>query len=212
MAIIGMTEARVEELVGIYLLQHAAEKSDEEIRQATGLTFARFKEIKREALREDVDRLRTQSTEEVYLDHREKQHGIIERLLTMAKELAGTTQASSAVAAIKAVGDINERLIKTGQEMGIIEKAPERKQVAHGHAVLFGNMSDPDLRKVITGFAAQARVLEAEYGSMDISEVDFGRTHYDDPKLLAGGGKHNRSSTARVAPGRPQVAKEKAIG
>lgn len=210
MAIPGWTEAKTEEFVGNYLVAEAGGQDDETIRASLKLTHGKFRQLKREAYSRESAHMRGQSTEDVFLQFRMRQERLAGLVMDMLPGFKKLGQAAPQVSAIKVISDIHDRVIKTGQEMGIIERAPDRVQ-AHSDN-MFANMSAAVLRKWITTLAGEFVALDAKYGSKNIVNVEFEKTYYDPPPALPAADKHNRSSTGRAAGARRRkVAKQKAV-
>ena len=207
----GWPKKDTEEKVGAYLVAHAGGDDDDTIRAKMGLTHGKFRQLKREALSLERVHLRGQTTEDVYLEYKLSQVRLTGFLERMLPEFKKADQAGPQVAAIKAIADINDRVIKTGQEMGILERASEPGQGTGGN--LFADLSTAALRKVITSLAGEYASLEAKYGSKSIIDAEYGEIYPDPPKELPTVGKHNRSSTGRTAGARRRkVVKQKAVG
>ncbi len=207
----GWSKKDTEEKVGDYLVARAAGDDDDTIRARMSLPHGKFRQVKREALSQKRAHLRGQTTEDVYLEYKMDQERLAGFLERMIPEFKKADQSAPQVAAIKAIADINDRVIKTGQEMGILERASEPGQGTGGN--LFADLSTAALRKVITSLAGEYASLEEKYGSKNIIEAEYGEIYQDARKELAVVGKHNRSSTGRAAGARRRkVVKHKAVG
>ncbi len=210
MTIPGRSEKQTEEWVSDYLVRHAAGDDDEAIRASTGLSHAQFRQLKREVTARDVHGLHDQKTADIFVEYRRKQYRLARRLEVMADGFRDGGQASPQVAAINAISNLYDRVIRTGQEMGVIEKAPERSQVSG--AFMFSDMSNAALRKFVTGIAVQSEELLGRYGTQNIVDAEFGQVYYALPEDDGAGDKHNRAVTARVSGGRRSaVARRKAL-
>ncbi len=206
----GWTKKETEDRVGEYLVAHAGGADDDAIRTKMDIPHGKFRQLKREAISYERTHLRGQTTEDVYLEYKLSQKRLTGWLERMISEFAKEAQSGPQVAAIKAIADINDRVIKTGQEMGILERASEPGQGTGGN--LFADLSTAALRKVITSLAGEYAALEAKYGSQKIIDVEYGSTYHDPPKELPAVGKHNRSSTGKASGARRRrVVKQKAV-
>ncbi|KKN42113.1 hypothetical protein LCGC14_0716450 [marine sediment metagenome] len=207
------TEKETEEKVSHYLVRTAAGDSDEDIRDELSITRPKLQQVKKEATSREVQVLRDQKPEEMFVSYRRDQMRLVKRLEDIAKTSKEGNQPAPQVAAVRAISDLYDRVIKTGQDMGVVEKVPDRSQVAG--AFIFSDMSDAGLRKFVAGIAGQAAMLQDRYGSQNITEIEPGVTHYDLPSEGASVNKHNRTKTARVMGGRrkpaPKVEKQKAL-
>lgn len=121
------------------------------------ITPAIYNELKRELFRQGQAELNGRTAEETFLEYSWAQQQNIQDLDQLIID-AGQ-QANAKLGAIRAKSEIQDKILKTGQDMGIIAREPERKLILHGHVV--ADMSDVQLRKLIaTELGVFARVVE----------------------------------------------------
>ena len=94
------------------------------------------------------------------------------------------------------------KIIKIGQEFGILEKKPEEKRLVAG--VLVAQLSNDQLRQAITGAIGNLNEMVANFGDLDITQMAPGSLHYKLPESTTAG-KTNRAKTSRVSKGRRVV-------
>lgn len=188
----------------------AAGDSDHEICEKMGLSWGDYEELKGKMMAFESAKVVTQSSEQVYVEYLMNQEKNIHALSTMIDSFQDSRQHAAMVGAVKARADIYDKMIKTGQEFGFIEKMPERTEIVAG--VMVRDLSEQDLRAHITSALSSLDTMQKKYGdSSNIIDLDPGQTHFPDPKpqkkALAAGGKTNHRSQP-VHKGR-RVVKEK---
>lgn len=156
---------------------------DQEIQQMIGVSsVARYNELKKELYRQEQASLNQKSTEDVYLEYSWAQQQVI-RELDDALANIPENQPNAVVGALRAKSEIIDKILKTGQDMGIINKEPERKTVLHGHVV--ANMSMADLRKAIVGETNQLAGALARYGEVGMGDADLPGSRPDAPTFTS---------------------------
>lgn len=138
---------------------------DETIQELLGLTVARYNDLKKELYRREQATLAQKTTEDVYLEYKWSQEKCIADL---DAALAGIpeNQPNAAIGAIRAKSEIRDKILKVGQDTGLIAKTPERKLIIHGHVV--AQMSDKELRKTIAQETQALGMAIAKYGDTDM--------------------------------------------
>lgn len=149
--------------------------TDDEIAASLGMEKAEFWEWKKRALKDEAEALRLKPVEEVYAEYLAAQRGIMEELGRVARKFDRAKHYTATVAALKAKSEILDRVIKTGQDFGILEKRAERKEVVAG--VLVAKMDEEQLRGAIAGELARMGALLGEYGGRSMAEVETGELH-----------------------------------
>lgn len=166
---------------------------DEEIAEKLCLTAGRYNDLKKELYRQEIASLQSLTTEDVFLEYKWQQGECIGALDKMITAIGSDTKQHNAlVGAIKARSEIIDKVIKTGQDMGVIQKAPETRLVVHGHALT--SLSDAQLRKLVVTDLQGLGSLVEKYGMRDMSG-----------KLLTDGGE-DEAGPSFTGPGRPGLA------
>jgi hypothetical protein len=182
------TAAELRTLIAELKTHLALGESDLDIAEAMGLDADRYRSLKLQMYnRERTDLGKT--TEEFYIDYRLRQEGVIAELDRMVRyytpqavkvEEGGDNtmmadqfsaqryggQPSAIVGALRAKSDILDKIVKVGQEFGILEKIPEKKQVIGGFAI--AQLSTEDLRRSIVEAVTGLKQLTARYGDTDV--------------------------------------------
>lgn len=160
------------------------ENEDVKIAELMSLDTADYNALKAEMYAQDTQHINGQSVEQVFIDYRIRQEGVIRDLEKVAND--GKTPKAAVVGALRAKSDIIDKVIGRGQEFGLIEKVPEKKQIVAG--VLVAAMSMNELRGAITKQAKELGGLLNKYGKGDILDAEFTRES-DLPALPAKGTK-----------------------
>lgn len=185
---LGVSAAEMRQMIAKLKAHLALGKSDADIAEEMELDGDDFRRLKNEMYRREKAELQGKSTEEFYIEYRFRQEGVIAELDRMVNfyapqkievsESGGKMmvdeyhanryggQPSAIVGALKAKSDIIDRIVKVGQEFGILEKAPEKKLIVGGIAV--ANMPTEDLRKTIVGAVTDLKKLMGRYGDTDV--------------------------------------------
>ena len=194
-------------------------KTDIWIMDKLGLMPDEYFDMKRRAIRSQVEAFRRRSTEEIYAEYVLQQAACIRDLTGLAATAHGKKDARALIAAVTARSNIYDKIIKTGQDFGIIEKKAERREIALG--VVLANLSDEDLRGRISGELTGIKDLMIKFADKDLLDLRPGKLHRKLPALPAGKqsvpspvkpvagaqSKTNRACANRVHGGRRVVKK-----
>lgn len=120
--------------------------------------------------------------------------------------LNSKTQYNALVGAIRLRSDIADRVITTGQTLGVISKEPEKKMVMNG--VVVADVSDKDLKKeLVKSIVSFGKMMKRYGGGKDILEIKTGELHRGEGiKILA---EDFASTAAMGAPPMKPKAKDK---
>jgi len=148
---------------------------DAQIAEDLQISTQRYNDLKRELLRQGKDSLYAQTTEDTYLDYKWKQERCVDDLDNVIDRLKLNVingSSNAMITAIRAKSDIIDRVVKMGQDMGILEKAPERKLILQGVAV--ATMDNNTLRSHIAEEMTNFAKVVSRYGfqSMDGKPID----------------------------------------
>lgn len=173
---------------------------------------------------QEEERVRKRTNGRVYLEYMLHQqqclHLLDEVIVTMrAAKVSESKDVNAFVAAVRARSDLYDKLIKTGHDLGVIQKTPERREHLHGHVVL-QNLTDDQLKVEIARELDKTNQLIAQSDEhTKILDMDPGSLHYElqkrgksaepaeepveKPMMLPGlSGKTNRTKANRVHGGR----------
>lgn len=140
--------------------------TDEEIMTMLGIsTVGRYNELKRELYRQEAAEVTNKTVEDIFLEYKWAQEKCMRDLDDAMKGIP-ENQPNALIGAIKAKSDIIDKVLKTGQEIGVINKEPERKVIIHGHVV--AQMDNNSLRKLIAQETNLLADAISKYGDTDM--------------------------------------------
>ena len=109
------------------------------------------------------DRQMSMSREERYAEYLIAQQTNVRDLGELIENLNNKSQFNALVGALRLRSDIAERVITTGQLLGVVEKDPDRKEVVIA-GVALSDMEDKDLKKGVVKAFAGLKNLMSKYG------------------------------------------------
>lgn len=169
-------------------------KTDAQAMDALKLDAEGYRDLKREAMKIEAASLRGRTTEEIFAEYVVHQSGCIRDLTNVARRFDKKKHYSALVAAIRTRSDIYDKIIKTGQEFGIIERKAERKEI--GIAVIVSKMTDDQIRRKIIGELGAVSELMENFGEADLIDVEVEAIHRP---ALPSGQTENRTNKARAS-------------
>ena len=181
------------------LVKLAEGKTDDVAQAELGVSPARYIRLKKSVFDLEAERIRTVPTEHTYIQYCLAQMGCIKDLTDLLKEAKKQKNSNASVGAIRARSDIYDKLIKTGQEFGILEKKPEEKRIVAG--IIVANLSNDQLKQAITSAIGSLNDMVLRFGDLDMTQIDAGPLHYELPETS----KTNRAKANRVHKGRRVV-------
>jgi hypothetical protein len=186
------------------LLGHYADgASDEEVQELMDLSAVQLLRLKKKLYDQEAERIRETPTEHHYIDYVIKQTACVKALTGLLDDAKAQKNANASVGAIRARSEIFDKIIKVGQEFGILEKKPEEKRIIAGVAV--AQLDNTQLRQAITGAIVTMNDLVSKFGDKGIGELTPGQLHYELPEAAESKSKTNRSKTTQVHGGRRVV-------
>lgn len=186
------------------LLLLEAGKTDAEIMDETGYTAEVYDATKAAAMKQMADFQEGREKKEIYAEYLIRQNANITDLTSVIRKLQGEGAKSYSqilVSAIRARSDIYDRMVKTGQDLGFIEKILDEKRVTV--AVLLAKLNDDQLLSHVYGQLAQLDDLMKTVGSGEILDVAPGQIHRALPAPKES--KTNRAQANKVHKGRRVV-------
>lgn len=144
----------------------ALRKTDLQIANELRLTPHRYNTLKKELIQQSTADLYNTTPEELYIEYSWQQSKCISDLEEVIKIGIEAGSLTAATSAIKAKSDILDKIIKMGQDIGVLVKEPEKKFVIHGHAV--ATMEINELRKLVSSEVSSLATVVAKYGDQDM--------------------------------------------
>jgi len=178
-------------------------KGEEEVAKACGVGEAEWAKFRKDCFEWAAEGVRGKSAGEVFVEYMLNQKRCIKDLEVMAQRFDNAKHYSALVGSVKTRSDIFDKIIKMGQDLGLLEKRPERKEIVAG--VLVAKMDDQQLRDVILGELRNLDELMgvARGGLMELSEPVLHRE---------AGMRGHRSKANRVIGGRRVTKKKRGEG
>ena len=149
--------------------------SEPDVREKMKLTLDEYEKIRRGAFQFEAERARKKSNEEVYVDYVVNQSKCIRDLTAIAGEFKERKNHSALVSAIRARSEIYDKIVKLGQDFGIVTKEPERSE--HSVSVLIANLGSDELRAIVVSELQNMDRLTQMYGGQNILDITPGRIH-----------------------------------
>jgi hypothetical protein len=146
-----------------------------------GLSIAQYAELKRSLIDSEADFIRARPNEHTYVEYAYKKLAIIKDLDSMTVLFRETRQYNAMVGALKAKSEILDGLIEKGQEFGMIDKKPERKEIVAG--IMVANLTSDELRQRIVAEVTGLKMIQDKYPESRIDEVDAGSIYRETPAL-----------------------------
>lgn len=199
----GDRERELKKKTAMLMAAYAEGSSDEEAQALLGVSPAKFIKIKKALYDQEAERLASTPTEHVYAQYVMNQIRCVKDLDELYKACKDQKNSNAGVGAIRARSDIFDKIIKTGQEFGILERKPEEKRIIAG--VMVAQLSNDQLRQAITSSIGQLNEMVATFGDLDITKIAPGQLHYETSESAKSTDKTNRAKTARVSGGRRVV-------
>lgn len=160
--------ARLMELLG-------AGFSDPDAREKMGLTVEQYDKLRAEAFQFEAERLRKKTNEEIYVEYMINQAQCVKALTTLASEFKERKNASAMVSAIRARSEIYDKIIKTGQDFGIVKRKVERSE--HRLSVLVAHLDSEELKTLAVSELQNIDRLMQMCGDQNILDITPGKIH-----------------------------------
>jgi len=204
MSALGLSKSELREAIAELLSYLAGGYDDSEARAELGLDPEQYAALKREMYGQQAEYFRTRTTEEMYADYVNEQRSCIGELDKIVARFVDEKHSSAAVGAIRARSDIVDKIVKLGQDVGLIDKEPEKKLIFGGIAI--AQLNDAQLRKAIVGEVSELSRLIDHFGDdTSIMDMDPGPLHRAMPETEPEKKKTSGGTSAKVSGGRRVV-------
>jgi hypothetical protein len=179
---------------------------DGQICERVGLPWSQVEELRRRMLDEDAEIIRHKPTEHTYAEYCLEMRRSMGDLDKVIKDYKAQQNVTGYVAAIKARADLLDRVIKTGQDFGLIERMADGKGYAAGEAIK--GMTNPDLRNYIYQEIHVFNTMLVKYGDRKLEDIDPGPLYLPNSTQKFPVAKTRGHSRNKVFGGR-QIARDK---
>lgn len=146
-----------------------------ETTQRLGLPWEEMLELKRRFYDNEAEILRNRSTEHSFVRYVVEQRQCLHDLESVISDYQTQKNVAAYVGAVRAKSDIMDRILKTGVDLGLIDRVQEGKGYAAGEAIK--GMPNVELRQYIV---AEMRVFNEwmlRFGDQGIVDVSTGPLH-----------------------------------
>lgn len=174
-----LTKEQVKEAIATIYGALCEGKADTDVIYDMGLSAEQYEQLKAAMFDAKADEVRAKPTEHVYIEYMINQINNINDLTSMIEVFKTSKQFNAMVGAVRARSEIYDKLIARGQEFGIIHKKPDRKEIVAG--VLIGDLTNKELKKLITAELGKLNGLMQRYGDADIMAIEPGPLHLGTP-------------------------------
>jgi len=183
MPLFGLTAEEEREATARLMSLLMGGSTDDDARMIMGLTVAQYEQLKAKLFEDEAEKIRQKPSEHVYIEYMVNQLSCVKDLGKMVDAFRKTKQYNAMVGAVKARSEIYDKLIKKGQELGLIAKEPERQEIIGGQTVI--NLTNVELKKTIVAEIQGINRLMKAYGEGSILDLEPGELHRSMPKVKA---------------------------
>lgn len=198
-----LTKKQLAEAIQTIYSGYVEGKTDEEQAADMGIDAEEFTKLRVAMFDAKADEVRARPTEHTYVQYMIDQAKNIKDLTDMIGDFKSSRQHTAMVAAVKARADIADKLIKWGQEFGMIHK--DAKSGDFGLSALIADMSNKQLRIAITAELKTLNGLVNRYGEDSIVDMKPGSLHHG-PRLPKHEMDDDRTATGAAVPDSAEVA------
>jgi len=149
--------------------------NDDEIAERVGIAWEEVAELKRKLLDAEAEAARAEPTEHTYARYVLDQRQCIKELDTIIDDYEKEKNVSAIVGAVRAKSDILDRVLKSGQELGLVRKRAAAGGLAAGEAVKKLNSSQ--FRQYIVNEMKVFQTLVVRHGDGSLLDLDPGPLH-----------------------------------
>lgn len=171
-----LTKAALKEAITTLYAHLCEGKSDTDVMAAMGLSAEDYEAIKVAMFDAKAEELKAKPHEHVYVDYVIKQSENLKDLSKMVGEFYVSKQYNAMVGAIRARSEIYDKLLKTGQEFGVIKTPKSDSDVVAGFLV--ANLSNKDLKDAIVNELKELNKMMKAVGDKSIVDMEPGSLHY----------------------------------
>jgi len=167
-------------------------KDDEGLCEAFGRPYEEIQILKSCFFESEKELLRKRSTEETYAVYIIEQRRCMNDLERVIEDYDKQKNVQAYVGAIKAKSEILDKIIKTGQDFGLIERAEEGRGFVAGQALI--QMTHVEQKQYIIGELKALNDYMLRYGDQNILALDPGPLHLPLPAEQEKTKAHSRTS------------------
>lgn len=151
-------------------------QEDSEIASAFGMSAEAYQKLKTKALDDKAEELRKRPPEHTYVLYIIEQIRNMRELDTMLRDFRKTKQYNAMLGALKLRSDLTDKILTRGQEFGIIDKKPDRKEIVGG--IVIREMTNEQLRRVVQRELHAVNKMMIDLPDENILDVELGAIHH----------------------------------
>lgn len=171
-----------------------------------GLSWGDVDELKRKFYDEEAELVRHKPTEHAYVEYCLEMRRCMEDLDRVIEDYEKQKNVSGYVGAVRARADIVDRMLKTGQELGLVERMASEKGYAAGQAIK--DMGNKEFRQFIHNEMHVFNQILVKYGDRPMLEIDPGALYAPAPSAKFPVQKTKGHARSKVFAGRRVVREE----
>jgi len=170
-----MTPEELEAAANVLYDALSAGIPDDDAMEDLGVDEATYARIKSKMFDVKAEEIRTKPTEHIYVQYMLDQAANIRDLTDMISEFKATKQYNAMVGAIRTRADLQDRLIKQGQDFGIIQSGNQQRQVVAG--IVLTELTNIELKRAaLRELRTLNRLMESD-GDKDFLDVEGNEVH-----------------------------------
>lgn len=170
-----LSKSELEDAAGVLFEALCSGITDDEAAEDLGVDRPTYDKIKAKMFDIHADVIRKMPVEHIFVQYILDQTANIRDLTSMIGEFKATKQYNAMVGAIRTRSEIQDKIISRGQEFGLIDKTPEKKQIVAG--IVIREMSNSDIKRAALRELSDLNKLMAEAGDADMLDVEVGEVH-----------------------------------
>ena len=159
---------------------------DDDLCEKLSCSLERVQELKLALDEQEVEALRKSPTEHTYVEYVREQRRCmlaLDKLIDgyrspesdSEEQPTGGTTPTAFVSAVRTKSDIIDKIVKTGQEFGLIERASQGRGLIAGQAIF--NLSHTEVKNYAIGELKALNEMMQRYGDQSIGDLDPGPLH-----------------------------------
>lgn len=176
--------------------------TDEQARYEMGVSYSDYRKAKEALYSERTADIKRSSAHDIFIDYAYGQHSILKGIDALMEKMDDSKQYSAAVGALRLASDVRERIIRVGQDLGVLSKRPEEKR----HFVISGSLEE--MRAVVAKQVKEIDAMMKDSTAKGILDMDPGSLYRDTPAVEAPSttGRARAHSGRRVLKEGPKVS------